>query len=244
MRAIDTAVASAAPGVLAVVTTLDHAPLARADMCAATLFGGDEIQQYHQAIAVVVAESFEEARAASRLLRVDYERQDGRFVLAAEAMNAKPAPDKENGGADAPDVDRIGDFAAAFRQATFTIDSTYTTPHQSHAQMEPHATVAAWHGDRLTVWTANQMVNWAMRDLPRALSMEPDSVRVVSPYMGGGFGAKLFIRSDVVVAALAARAAGRPVKLALQRALIFNNGTHRSAFAWRSARQAFGCSTR
>ncbi|TPG59650.1 xanthine dehydrogenase family protein molybdopterin-binding subunit [Roseomonas nepalensis] len=229
VRAIDAAATRAAPGVLAVVTTLDHAPLSRADLSAAMLFGGDMIEHYHQAIAVVVAETFEQARAASRLLKVDYEREDGRFVLAAEAGNAKPAPDRENGGPDAPDVDRVGDFEAAFQQAAVTIDSTYTTPHESHAQMEPHATVAAWEGDRLTVWTANQMVNWAIRDLPRALSMGQDKVRVVSPYIGGGFGAKLFIRSDVVLAALAAKAAGRPVKLALQRALIFNNGTHRSA---------------
>ncbi|WP_458098093.1 aldehyde oxidoreductase molybdenum-binding subunit PaoC [Roseomonas sp. WA12] len=229
VRAIDTAAALAAPGVLAVVTTLDHAPLPHGEMCAASLFGGDRIQHYHQAVAVVVAESFEQARAASRLLKVDYGREEGRFVLVAEAAKAAPAPDKENGGPDAPDVDRVGDFEAVFRQAPITLDQTYTTPYESHAQMEPHATVAAWEGDRLTVWTANQMVNWAMRDLPKALSIEPDRLHVMSPYVGGGFGAKLFIRSDVVLAALASKAAGRPVKLALQRALIFNNGTHRSA---------------
>ncbi len=95
--------------------------------------------------------------------------------------------------------------------------------------MEPHATMAAWEGDQLTVWTSNQMIDWGRTDLARTLGIAKDKVRLVSPYIGGGFGGKLFLRSDALLAALAARAAKRPVKVALQRPLIANNTTHRPA---------------
>ncbi len=110
-----------------------------------------------------------------------------------------------------------------------TLDETYTTPDHSHAMMEPHATLAAWKGDKLTVWTSNQMIAWANGDLAKTLRMPKEKVRVISPFIGGGFGGKLFLRADVVLAALGARAAGRPVKVALQRPLIANNTTHRPA---------------
>ena len=88
------------------------------------------------------------------------------------------------------------------------LDATYTTPDQSHAMMEPHASIAAWEGDKLTVWTANQMVAWAVGDLAKTLGIPKENVRVVSPYIGGGFGGKLFLRSDAILAALGARAVG------------------------------------
>ena len=123
----------------------------------------------------------------------------------------------------------MGDFEKAFQQADITLDVTYHTPDQSHAMMEPHATLAAWDGDHLTVWTSNQMIDWGRTDLARTLGIPKDNVRLVSPYIGGGFGGKLFLRSDALLAALAARAAKRPVKVALQRPLVANNTTHRPA---------------
>src|SRR5690606_16094764 len=99
----------------------------------------------------------------------------------------------------------------------------------SHAMMEPHASTAVWEGDKLTVWTSNQMINWAVKDLSKTLNIPQDKVRVISPYVGGGFGAKLFLRADALLASLGARAARRPVKVALHRHLIFNNTTHRPA---------------
>jgi xanthine dehydrogenase YagR molybdenum-binding subunit len=95
--------------------------------------------------------------------------------------------------------------------------------------MEPHATIAAWQGDALTVWTSTQMVAWAVRDLAETLLIPREKIRVISPYVGGGFGAKLRIQSDAVVAALGARAAGRPVKVALARSQTINNSVHRPA---------------
>jgi xanthine dehydrogenase YagR molybdenum-binding subunit len=95
--------------------------------------------------------------------------------------------------------------------------------------MEPHASIAAWDGDKLTLWTSNQMIAWTTGDVAKTLGLPKENVRLVSPFIGGGFGGKLFLRADAILAALGARAAKRPVKLALQRALIFNNTTHRPA---------------
>src|SRR5829696_1818388 len=95
--------------------------------------------------------------------------------------------------------------------------------------MEPHASVAAWNGDKLTLWTSNQMIAWGKRSIAKILGIPAENVRLDSPYIGGGFGAKLFIRADAVLAALGAKAARRPVKLALTRPLVANNTTHRPA---------------
>ncbi|RZM11827.1 MAG: xanthine dehydrogenase family protein molybdopterin-binding subunit, partial [Sphingomonas sp.] len=99
----------------------------------------------------------------------------------------------------------------------------------SHAMMEPHATMAAWDGDKLTMWTSNQMIAWGKGDVAKTLGIPKENVRLISPYVGGGFGGKLFVRTDAILAALGAKAAGRPVKVALQRPLMFNNTTHRPA---------------
>jgi xanthine dehydrogenase YagR molybdenum-binding subunit len=95
--------------------------------------------------------------------------------------------------------------------------------------MEPHASIAAWEGDKLTVWTSNQMIAWGKRDLAKTLGLPEENVRLISPYIGGGFGGKLFLRADAVLAALGAKAAGRPVKVALTRPIMANNTTHRPA---------------
>jgi len=229
ITAMDTAAAKAAPGVVTVVTTLDMPRLERSESNIAYLFGGPEIQHYHQAVAVVVAETFEQARDAAFLIRTDYAREPGRFDLAARAATAPLVSGDSQEGSSAPAEDRTGDFDGAFAQSPVRIDQTYTTPYESHAMMEPHATIAAWNGDKLTVWTSNQMIAWGKRDLAKTLGIRPENLRLDSPYVGGGFGGKLFIRADIVLAALGAKAARRPVKLALTRPLVANNTTHRSA---------------
>ncbi len=229
INAMDTAVARMVPGVLAIVTTLDMPRLEKGQMNTASLFGGPDIQHYHQAIAVVVAETFEQARAASAMIRVNYARYPGRFDLAAEAPNAKLVGGDSGEGSGAPPEERVGDFDGAFAQAAVKLDETYTTPDESHAMMEPYASIAVWEGDKLTVWTSNQMIAWGKRDLAKTLGIPAENVRLDSPYVGGGFGGKLFLRADVVLAALGAKAARRPVKLALTRPLVANNTTHRPA---------------
>jgi len=210
------------PGVLAIVTADNAGPLQKSERNAAALLGGPEISHYHQALALVVAETFEQARAAAGLVKVRYATGKGAYDLAA-AKKAGTNFQKTD-----PDA-RVGDFERAYGNAPVTLDATYHTPDQSHAMMEPHATLAAWEGDTLTVWTSNQMIDWGKGDLAKTLGMPKDNVRLISPYIGGGFGGKLFVRSDVLLAALGARAAKRPVKVALSRPQIANNTTHRPA---------------
>ena len=210
------------PGVLAIVTADNAGPLQKSQRNTAALLGGPEISHYHQALALVVAETFEQARAAAGLVKVRYTTQKGAYDLAA-AKKAGTNFQKTD-----PDA-RVGDFEKAFGEAPVTLDAMYHTPDQSHAMMEPHATLAAWEGDKLTVWTSNQMIDWGKTDLAKTLGLPKENVRLVSPYIGGGFGGKLFVRSDVLLAALGARAAKRPVKVALSRPQIANNTTHRPA---------------
>lgn len=224
ITAIDLAAAKAAPGVLAIVTADTAGKLDKGGKNTAKLLAGPDVQHYHQAVAVVVAETFEQARAAAQLVRVNYQTESGTFDLAAERDAAKPAKVMSD-----PGDSSVGDFAAAFAAAPVKLDETYSTADESHAMMEPHASTAMWEGDKLTVWTSNQMIAWGVEDLAKTLGIPKENVRLVSPYIGGGFGSKLFLRADAVMAALGARAAGRPVKLTLQRALVFNNTTHRPA---------------
>nr|WP_315211885.1 aldehyde oxidoreductase molybdenum-binding subunit PaoC [uncultured Duganella sp.] len=223
---IDTAAARAAPGVLAVVTAANAGKLYRGEFYAARALAGPAVDHYHQAVALVVAETFEQARAAAGLIDVRYTRSAGAFDLAAARDGAQPP---KPGKFMPPAQTGIGDFAGAYAGATVKLDATYTTPDQAHAMMEPHATIAAWNGDQLTLWTAIQQVNWGRRDLAKTLGIAVEDIRLVSPYIGGGFGGKGTILCDAVLASLGARAARRPVKVALQRSLMFNNVTHRPA---------------
>jgi xanthine dehydrogenase YagR molybdenum-binding subunit len=225
IASVDVTDARAALGVLTIVTASNAGPLSKGSFNTATLLGGPEIQHYHQAIALVVAETFEQARSAAQLIRVKYIPATGAFDLAAVKDSAVKAG-KIN---DAEPDSWVGDFAGAFAAAPVQLDAMYTTPDHSHAMMEPHATIAAWEGDKLTVWTSNQMVDWGATDLAKTLGIPKANVRLVSPYIGGGFGGKLFLRADVLLASLGARAARRPVKVALQRPLMMNNTTHRPA---------------
>lgn len=225
IAAIDLSGAKAAPGVLAIVTADNAGKLGKGSFNTARLLGGPDIEHYHQAIALVVAETFEQARAAAQLVRVDYARAEGVYDLAA-VKDSAITPEAGFGG---PADTAIGDFAGAFAAAPVRLDETYTTPDHAHAMMEPHASIAAWNGDKLTLWTSNQMIDWSTGDLAKTLGMPKENVRLISPFIGGGFGGKLWVRSDAVLAALGARAAGRAVKVALPRPFMFNNTTHRPA---------------
>ena len=226
IRGIDTAAAMACQGVLTIVTHETVGDLGKGAFNNARLLGGPEITHYHQAIGVVVAETFEQARAAAQAVVFDIEPEAGRFDLNVEAAHAiRPA---RIPGGDPPDAE-TGDFATAYAASDVTIDVTYHTSDHSHAMMEPHASIAAWDGDRLTLWTATQSVDWVRSDLAKTLGMSKEQVTIVSPFTGGGFGGKAFLRADALLAALAAQAAGRPVKVALPRAAMFNNTQRRPA---------------
>jgi xanthine dehydrogenase YagR molybdenum-binding subunit len=156
ISSMDLTAAKAASGVLAIVTADNAGELDKGRFNTAKLLGGPDIQHYHQAIALVVAETFEQARAAAQLIRVDYVRADGAFDLAAVKNTGVPPKSIPGGGV--PDS-AVGDFAGAFAAAPVQLDATYITANESHAMMEPHASIAAWDGNNLTVWTSNQMVD-------------------------------------------------------------------------------------
>jgi xanthine dehydrogenase YagR molybdenum-binding subunit len=223
--AIDTRAALAAAGVLAVVTHENAGPLGRGEFYVGYALAGPAVEHYHQAVAIVVAETFEQVRAAAQLVAVAYAPEKGAFSLAHEMASGREQPFPKG----RPQSTKAGDFATAFATAEVTVDARFSTPDQSHAMMEPHAAIAAWDGDALTVHCAIQLLSWGARDLGKTLGIDPKTVRLVAPYIGGGFGGKCTALADAVLAALASKQVGRPVKVALTRPLMFNNTTHRPA---------------
>src|SRR6202046_4719024 len=225
IRSIDTRAAENAPGVILVLTHRNAPTQGTGNHREAhPVLTGPEVTYYGQPVAFVVAESFEQARAAAYLVDVKYDRLDGKYALRNNLNEARvPTPN------DAPAADSaVGDFSGAFANAPLQIDVTYTTPLQSHAMMEPHATLAMWDGDKLILYTANQMLNQGQQATRPTLKIPAENVRLISPFIGGGFGGKLWVNADAILAAIASRKLKRPVKTALTRQQIFHVTTHRS----------------
>ncbi len=225
IRAIDTREAATMPGVLLVLTHENAPPQGSGDHREAhPLLTGPEVRYWGEPVAFVVADSFERARAAAYAVAVTYDREDAVHTLGEGMRHAvvpKPSGDTK------PDSE-VGDFAGAYAHAPVRLDVTYTTPLETHAMMEPHATIAWWDGDKLTLQTANQMLNRGQKIVGKTFDMPPEDVRLLSPYIGGGFGAKLWANADAILAAMAARKLQRPVKVALTRQQVFHVTTHRS----------------
>ncbi len=232
--AVDVRDAESAPGVLLVLTK-DNAPpqtpwgpvdlpdrFARAEPALDT----DEVRYFGFPVAFVVAETFEQATAAAALVRVRYAAQSGDYDLHAAAPQAEK-PDLIDGGL--PADTSVGDLESAFSSAPVKIDAVYTTPYQNQAPMEPHATMAAWDGPMLTVHTAAQLTTSPQEGLARTFNIPKENVRVITRYVGGGFGSKLPYYVDATLAAIGARMLRRPVKVAMTRPQVFHTTTHRSA---------------
>jgi xanthine dehydrogenase YagR molybdenum-binding subunit len=225
IRSIDTRTAENAPGVRLVLTHLNAPEQGSGNHREAhPVLTGPEVTRYGEPVAFVVADSFEQARAAAYLIDVRYEREAGRYTIRNNLKLASIPHPKDGAPADSA----IGDFASAFEDAPVQLDVAYTTPLQSHAMMEPHATIAMWKGDKLTLYTANQMLNQGQMSIARTLKILPENVRLISPFIGGGFGGKLWVNADAILAAIASRQLNRPVKTALTRQQIFHVTTHRS----------------
>jgi xanthine dehydrogenase YagR molybdenum-binding subunit len=225
IRSIDTRAAEKAPGVVLVLTHRNAPAQGTGNHREAhPVLTGPQVTRYGQPVAFVVAESFEQARAAAYLLDVKYDRSIGKYALRTNLDKARVPRPSDGQPADSA----VGDFAAAFASAPVKIDVTYTTPLQSHAMMEPHATLAMWDGDRLILHTANQMLNQGQKVIATTLKIPVENVRLISPFIGGGFGGKLWVNADAILAAIAARQLKRPVKIALTRQQIFHVTTHRS----------------
>ena len=221
---IDSAAAEAAPGVVLVLThenafTQGAGPIQQAH----PVLNSPNVAYYGQPVALVVASSFEEARAGAYLVRVTYDEASGQYSLAAGLDQARVPK-----AASSPPESAVGDFAGAFAKAPMRLDVTYTTPLETHAMMEPHATLALWQGDNLILHTSNQMLNRGRATVAKTLRIAPENVRLISPFIGGGFGSKLGVNADAILAAMAAKHLNHPVKVTLTRQQIFNVTTHRS----------------
>lgn len=228
VRSIDSAAARAMPGVLAVIDE------ARMTTRAAQGTAGEAPQQapqrvsyWGQPVALVVAETFEQARDAAKHLVINYDEETG---AALDPAAATPEPQED-------EAVNMGDLDAAMQAAAHCVDLTIETEGHASAAMEPHAAIAAWEGDKLTVHASLQMLNYNISELADALGIEEENIRLVAAYVGGGFGSKLGISEDVVAAALAARELGRPVRVVMSRQQVFQCVMRRSE-TWQRLRLA------
>lgn len=218
IASIDKTAAAAMPGVLAIITNDPRlpreSPLIRVERM--DRVNGD-LASYGEIVGVVVADSFEQARAAAKAVVVTCTPSDGRYDMMANAAGAGGPPK----GAMLPDVVK-GNVDAAMADAVVSIDATYTTPRQVHAAMEPHAAIADWNGDTCTLYGSIQLFNFAQGMIARSLDLAPDKLRMISHYIGGGFGGKIG-GPETVLAAIASQATGRPAKVALTRQQLFHS---------------------
>lgn len=224
---IDTEAAEGLDGVLAILTHRNAFRLEDIDDPELLVLQSDRVAFRGQLIGGVVATTPEVAQQAADLTRVSYAQEPHDADLRADRDDLI-APAQVNGGA-ATDTNE-GDVNAALANAAFTVEQTYTTPTEHNNPMEPHATIALWDGDRLLLHTSTQGVHVVRAALAPLLGLDESRVRVVSPYVGGGFGSKGKPHAPVVLAALAARLVpGRQVKLALTRRQMFELVGYRTA---------------
>jgi xanthine dehydrogenase YagR molybdenum-binding subunit len=218
VRAVDAAAALGIPGVLAVLTHENAPRLEPTDERELFVLQEPDVGYRGKYVALVVADTAEIAREAAGLVRVEYEAEPHDVLLTADHPGLYK-PDKVNPQFDT-DTER-GDPLGALAAAPVTLDATYSTPAYHNNPMEPHATVALWEHGRLTLWDSTQGVQGVRRTIAGVFGLDPGDVRVICPHVGGGFGSKGLPRPHVVLAALAAKAVERPVKLAVTRRQMF-----------------------
>ena len=215
---LDSAAAEKAPGVLAVISHVNAPKLnIKGGLRGGALLQSPEIEFYGQHIGLVVAETFEQARHAATLVNISYQQSPSKIDFQKEKKQAVPSKEKDK-------ADAIrGDINSAMRNAAFTVDEIYETPIEHHHPMEPHATIAVWEGEKLTLYNGSQIINGAQSAAANTLQLKPENVRIVSPHIGGGFGSKGGQWANLVLAAVAAKMVNRPVHLALSRQQMFNS---------------------
>ena len=221
VRRLDSDTVEELPGILAVIA--DERMLrnpAQGTANEAPAQGVTEIYYLGQPIALIVAETFEQARHGAQILAVHV---DPIGDLSVD-------PDSDEIPVEMPEDSQHaqGDIETAMKEAAFTVDAVYRTPPHNSAPMEPHASVAEWDGDTLTLRCSYQMLKYNRNELADAIGIPAENVRIRSPYVGGGFGSKLGIGAEAVAAAIAARQLGRPVLVALTRQQVFEAVMRRS----------------
>lgn len=226
IASIDMAEAEAAPGVIAIVTHENAPRMKRPSLLNVNnvakgvgssdlpIMQDDRIHYDGEAVAVVVAETLEQAEHAASLVNVAYEVEEAR--VSFDRLKGEAEVPSEVLGED-PEVKK-GDADAALTEAEFKVDNVYRTPRHNHNALEAHATIAIWEGDsKLVVYDSTQFVGGTKQQLARIFRLNPDNVRVIAAFVGGAFGGKWSIWSNTVLCAAAAKVAGRPVKLVLSR---------------------------
>ncbi|MFL5362020.1 MAG: xanthine dehydrogenase family protein molybdopterin-binding subunit [Myxococcales bacterium] len=222
---IDTSAAERESGVVAVITPrnalrLPGDPHLEGPDRVVQALQDDEIRYSNQPIAVAVADTFERAVHAAMLVRVKATPAAHTVRIEDELGNA--FPHKIMAGGKLQEADEMrGDVAVGLAAGAARIEEAYETPFETHNPLEPHATIASWSGDRLTVWDSSQWVFAVRKKLAKGFGIPPENVRVIAKFVGGAFGCKGSAWSHVVIAALAAKQVGRPVKLALSRHQMF-----------------------
>src|SRR5919199_2301623 len=236
ITAIDAAAASGEPGVLAVLTHENAPRVASEDDRELAILQSGEVSYRGQIVGGVIAESPETARHAASLVRLEYEQRDHDVELRPdrEDLHAPFLIDDLSPfgisvtGTPVPSAERC-EIDAALASAAVRLDETYTTPVVHHNPMEPHATIAIWADEELTVYCGSQGAHGTQHALASLLGLQPSGVRVICPHVGGGFGSKLTPHPDLVLAVMAARiVAPRPAKLALTRRQMFSQVGYRS----------------
>ena len=217
ITAIDTREAEQAAGVVRVFTHLNagrlgKAPAADAEPQWAWPLQSDRVFFNGQPIALVVAESYEQARHAARLVKASYQSEAHTTALESVLDKAKPSSDN---------TPPRGDPDKALQAAAVKVDAEYHIPINHHNPIEPHAAIALWEGDKLTVFDKTQEVYGVQKHLAEGLGVPAENIRVVSPFVGGAFGSSLKPNYYPSLTAMAARELKRPVKLVLTRAQMF-----------------------
>jgi xanthine dehydrogenase YagR molybdenum-binding subunit len=223
---IDTARAEQAPGVRLVMTYRNMAAQGSPDLSIAAwnsraypVLSGPDVRHYGEPVALVVATSFEQAQAAAHLVAVGYAVEPGQFDFARQQDQAyAPANVKRRWPTDTA----VGEFDAGFTSAAVKVDRIYTTPYYFSQPMEPQAALALWNGGRLTIYVSTQVVAAARTAIASTLQIDPKQVRVIASFVGGGFGSKLGIHAETILAALAARSLNQPVKVVQTRQQVFD----------------------
>ncbi|MFC4255065.1 xanthine dehydrogenase family protein molybdopterin-binding subunit [Croceibacterium xixiisoli] len=221
---IDRASIAGMPGVLGVFA--DDAMLRRAAQGTAgkaPAQGVQTVDYFGQPVALVVAETFEQAVAAANALQIEYAATDPvQLDFDPEAETTPVVDAREDSAVDQGDLDQ------AMRDAIHSVDVTYRTEAHAAAAMEPHAAMAEWNDDHLTLRGSYQMIGHNVAELADSLGISEKNVRILAPYVGGGFGSKLGISYEAVAAAIAARELARPVRVVLSRQQVFRAVMRRS----------------
>jgi xanthine dehydrogenase YagR molybdenum-binding subunit len=222
---INDAEARAAAGVLTVIThetvpKFTPAPFGLLGPAPPPPLQGNTIHHHGQYVAVVVADTAHQAAAGARVIRLDYERGEAPLLEFDDPRSELEATPWDT-------ATRRGDVDAGLAHATALHEATYTTADNTNNPLGLFATVAAWEGDTVTVHDATQWPAYAQATIAGVFGIDPTAVRVRAPYVGGAFGAGLFVWQHVILAVLAARVVGRPVKLVLSRPQMFTSVGHR-----------------